>query len=316
MTYHLERTYTFRNHEKDAVNEVGSFEKERKFPEKLFEYASDDCSLITWNKVGTAVVVNPDRFEAEVMKKYPGFMQISTFLNLRRQFRWYGFNWESLENGDFEFSHPAFLRDRPDLVELVVTRRKQRRGVGFDCLRACRPGTKHSWRITRSHSSTSLHFPKSTPLMSQKQAKIRNKKPSCRSTGESPLPLPPLDLSLSNAKIGRETSKTSLKRPTGSCSPEAELGPIAVPTVPFNFLSLAQPKNLARVQPVMTAQPPSKPYVSSYANLFRPNSSLEMLPRDCQCAVTDFYQFSNHVPSQTKSQVQVSLDTVQFSALF
>ena len=96
------------------------------FPRKLWEVASSADSLITWNEAGDAVVINEAAFEARVMTTFPELVVINTFANIRRQFREYGFDWTyERETDEFYFSHPSFRRDSPELVALVVTRRKR-----------------------------------------------------------------------------------------------------------------------------------------------------------------------------------------------
>lgn len=98
------------------------------FPEKVYDIANDG-HLIQWNGTGTAITVSDIEFEANVMTMYPGFLQIASFLNLRRLFRQYGFDWKfigHLPSGEnqFEFSHPSFLYGQRDRLCEVVTRRK------------------------------------------------------------------------------------------------------------------------------------------------------------------------------------------------
>lgn len=99
--------------------------KER-FPEKLYDVASDGY-LVRWNGTGTAVCINEKIYEEKVMSAYPGFVQISTFPNIRRLFREYGFDWRIKEtNGSeiFEFAHPNFVYGHRELLQDIMTRRK------------------------------------------------------------------------------------------------------------------------------------------------------------------------------------------------
>lgn len=100
-----------------------SFEPKERFPEKLFHVANDNF-LIKWGFSGESVVVDPEEFEANVLKCYPGFLQISSFANLRRLFRQYAFDWKINYDETFEFSHEFFVRGHPQLLEEIVTRRK------------------------------------------------------------------------------------------------------------------------------------------------------------------------------------------------
>ncbi|ESO98425.1 hypothetical protein LOTGIDRAFT_159233 [Lottia gigantea] len=96
--------------------------KTDRFPEKLYEVASDDY-LIRWNENGTSVFVDEEGFADVVMDCYPGFLQIPDFANIRRLFREYGFDWNH-EGSVFEFSHPSFVRGNPEILCEVLTRRK------------------------------------------------------------------------------------------------------------------------------------------------------------------------------------------------
>ncbi|KAK7108933.1 hypothetical protein V1264_013068 [Littorina saxatilis] len=96
-----------------------------RFPGKLYEVASDGY-LIKWSSDGLSIFVEEEYFEDKVMECYPGFVQIATFLNLRRLFREYSFDWRIVEGTDtlFEFSHPDFIRGREDLLREVTTKRR------------------------------------------------------------------------------------------------------------------------------------------------------------------------------------------------
>lgn len=101
--------------------------KER-FPEKVYDVANDGY-LISWNGCGDGVVVNENEFERKVMRCYPGFVRISSFANLRRLFREYGFNWEIIDRPEkhsytFEFSHQSFQHGQRDMLCCIQTRRK------------------------------------------------------------------------------------------------------------------------------------------------------------------------------------------------
>lgn len=102
-----------------------SFDSKDPFPEKLYDVANNGY-LVKWNGCGTAVQVDdPDLFEKEVMKCYPGFLQIPSFVNFRRLFREYSFDWKFLDDGQtFEFSHPYFVYGYRDVVSEIRTRRK------------------------------------------------------------------------------------------------------------------------------------------------------------------------------------------------
>lgn len=102
-----------------------SFNSKDPFPEKLYDVANNGY-LVKWNGCGTAVQVDdPDLFEKEVMKCYPGFLQIPSFVNFRRLFREYSFDWKFLDDEQtFEFSHPYFVYGYRDVVSEIRTRRK------------------------------------------------------------------------------------------------------------------------------------------------------------------------------------------------
>ena len=104
------------------------------FPQKLFAAIDSPNALIQWTENGKAISVDADEYERNVMHVHPGLVEISSFANFRRQMREYGFDWlYHDETHEFEFSHPSFLRGRPDLLPAVLTRRKRRRkhGVAF-----------------------------------------------------------------------------------------------------------------------------------------------------------------------------------------
>ena len=84
----------------------------------------DPSPILHWSTDGTAIVANEQLFEDKVMKRYPGLVQISSFLNYRRQLREYGFDWAVVQNGEFQFSHPCFIRGRQELIRGVTTKRK------------------------------------------------------------------------------------------------------------------------------------------------------------------------------------------------
>ena len=96
------------------------------FPEKLYDVVNDGY-LIHWNRNGSISVNSEEEFENSVMRLYPGFLQIPTFLNFKRLFREYGFDRVVNENNEYEFSHPFFIRGRRDLTKKILTRRKSLR---------------------------------------------------------------------------------------------------------------------------------------------------------------------------------------------
>ena len=105
-----------------------SFEPKARFPFKLYDVANDGF-LVKWSPSGTSVYVEEGFFEENVMKCYPGFVQIASFANVRRLFREYSFDWSIVEGTDnvFEFSHPDFIRERKDLLHAIKTKRKSLR---------------------------------------------------------------------------------------------------------------------------------------------------------------------------------------------
>ena len=99
------------------------FNPKDQFPSKLYDVCNDGY-LMRWNRNGSVSVPNEAAFEAEVMELYPGFLQIASFVNLRRLFREYGFDWAITQDNVVEFSHPLFVRGRKQLLPDIKTRRK------------------------------------------------------------------------------------------------------------------------------------------------------------------------------------------------
>jgi len=98
------------------------------FPQKLFEAMDAPRAVIQWTNNGQAISVDAEYYERNVMHVHPGLVEISSFANFRRQMREYGFDWlYHEETREFEFSHPSYVRGRPDLLSAVLTRRKRRR---------------------------------------------------------------------------------------------------------------------------------------------------------------------------------------------
>ena len=58
-----------------------SFEPKARFPFKLYDVANDGF-LVKWSPSGTSVYVEEGFFEENVMKCYPGFVQIASFANV------------------------------------------------------------------------------------------------------------------------------------------------------------------------------------------------------------------------------------------
>lgn len=99
------------------------FNPKDQFPSKLYDVCNDGY-LIRWNRNGSVSVPDEDAFEANVMDLYPGFLQIPSFVNFRRLFREYGFEWVINQDNILEFSHPLFVRGRKQLLPEIKTRRK------------------------------------------------------------------------------------------------------------------------------------------------------------------------------------------------
>ena len=93
------------------------------FPEKLYDVANDGA-LIKWNRNGSVSVTSEQEFENNVMKWYPGFLQIPSFQNLKRLFREYGFDRIVNQNNQYEWSHEMFVRGRREFLPEIKTRRK------------------------------------------------------------------------------------------------------------------------------------------------------------------------------------------------
>ena len=83
MTYHMELT---RGHQRNQI--IDLFDKNVKFPEKLYDVLEEGSVLMHWRNDGEALLTDSDRFEAEVGRRHPGLVQIETFANFRRQLRW------------------------------------------------------------------------------------------------------------------------------------------------------------------------------------------------------------------------------------
>ncbi|KAI8084239.1 HSF-type DNA-binding-domain-containing protein [Gilbertella persicaria] len=96
------------------------------FISKLFNMTNDTCNqhLISWNINGTSFLVyNVPRFSQEVL---PGYFKHSNFSSFVRQLNMYGFHKVNKtprgqrtnnETEIWEFSHPKFQYNRPDLLE-------------------------------------------------------------------------------------------------------------------------------------------------------------------------------------------------------
>ena len=55
------------------------------------------------------------------MVAFPGLVAVPTFANFRRQMRVYKFDWEVKEDDSLSFSHPWFIRDRPELLPYMYS---------------------------------------------------------------------------------------------------------------------------------------------------------------------------------------------------
>ncbi|KAL3864638.1 hypothetical protein ACJMK2_006303 [Sinanodonta woodiana] len=101
-----------------------SMDPKERFPEKLYDVVNDGI-LVCWNHNGSvSLCVDEKVFEKNVKICYPGFLQIPTFLNFRRLFREYGFDWRVNDEGDLEFSHPGFDQNDRTRLSMVKTKRK------------------------------------------------------------------------------------------------------------------------------------------------------------------------------------------------
>lgn len=101
-----------------------SMDPKERWPDKLYDVANDGY-LLKWNPTGNSVIVEEAGFADKVMHCYPGFVQIPLFLNLRRLFREYGFDWKIVDDGNtFEFSHPCLVRGQRQMLDEIRTRRK------------------------------------------------------------------------------------------------------------------------------------------------------------------------------------------------
>lgn len=93
-----------------------SFVSKYKFPKKLMKVANDGI-LIKWTEDNDGLLVHKKEYEDNVMKMYPGFVQVGAFNNLRRLFRDYNFDFRIVQNKysnrglQVEFRHPNFTKD-------------------------------------------------------------------------------------------------------------------------------------------------------------------------------------------------------------
>lgn len=107
------------------------FEHVTHFPVKLWDVVNDeDNDIFRWSDDGRAFYVDDHKYEAEIMEKYPGFVQISSFANLRRLLREYSFDWQNNELGEFQFSHVSFERGKRDGIFDIRTKRKSIQACG------------------------------------------------------------------------------------------------------------------------------------------------------------------------------------------
>ncbi|RKO99937.1 hypothetical protein CXG81DRAFT_13847, partial [Caulochytrium protostelioides] len=98
------------------------------FVHKLHNMVVDSMyqHLISWNYIGTSFIVcNVLEFSRDVLPKHFKHNNFSSFV---RQLNMYGFHKvnksprgsrTAAENQVWEFSHPKFLRDRPDLLDQI-----------------------------------------------------------------------------------------------------------------------------------------------------------------------------------------------------
>lgn len=98
-----------------------------RFPEKFWAVVNDSNDMLYWGENGDTVIVDDKKYEEGIMTRYPGFVQINSFANLRRLLREYGFSWSICDNGFFEFSHAHMKKDRPELIKGVKTKRRAMR---------------------------------------------------------------------------------------------------------------------------------------------------------------------------------------------
>ena len=102
-----------------------SFDRTKKFPEKLWDALNDQSSdCLRWSTDGKSILVEDKKFTSDIMTRHPGLVQITSFTNFRRQLREYGFDWYINNKCEFEFTHPCFARESPDLLESMQSRRK------------------------------------------------------------------------------------------------------------------------------------------------------------------------------------------------
>lgn len=136
------------------------------FPEKLYDVANDG-HLVHWNRNGSVSVTSEEEFEQNVMDWYPGFLQISSFLNFKRLFREYGFDRDIGQNGNIEWSHPLFVRGRRDFVKEIKTRRKSFRNPKRDPVGTADsviiPTEKHRRYSVRQRKKTQYFRPDEKP---------------------------------------------------------------------------------------------------------------------------------------------------------
>lgn len=102
------------------------FDRLTHFPVKLWDVVNDENSKIfKWSEDGESFLVDEQQYEHKIMEQYPGFVQRSSFPNLRRLLREYSFKWKIIEQtGEYEFSHPGFKQGQKEQLLSIMTKRK------------------------------------------------------------------------------------------------------------------------------------------------------------------------------------------------
>jgi hypothetical protein len=94
------------------------------FVNKVWLMMSREVHAITWQKKGTVISVSKkEQFAAKILPKYFHHANIATFV---RQLNNYGFSKLEKDSSLFEFAHPDFRRNSPELLYKIKNTRKRR----------------------------------------------------------------------------------------------------------------------------------------------------------------------------------------------
>jgi len=94
------------------------------FVSKIRLMIDSEVEFVAWGRGGTSLwVQDKERFERHILPKYFHHSNISTFV---RQLNNYGFRKVDKDASKFQFEHPCFLKDKPELLLGVKNSRKRR----------------------------------------------------------------------------------------------------------------------------------------------------------------------------------------------